>query len=112
MEAFVPGIFAKHVNNDGKCIKPQDGFDPAFNDIFEKAQSLVHYTYTLTYQKVMLWASRDLDTPCRIQKLQLFAEDEIYFCCGNLSTVSIANVLKQHTCNKFCKMMISDDSFE
>lgn len=34
-------------------------------------------------------------------------DDKYYFCCGNLSSLSIDNFLKQHKCNKFCKMMIN-----
>ena len=34
-------------------------------------------------------------------------DDEYYFYCGNLSSLSIDNFLKQHKCNKFCRMMIN-----
>ena len=35
----------------------------------------------------------------------LMEEGEVYFCAGNLSTVSIETFAEKHKCNKFCKMM-------
>jgi hypothetical protein len=30
---------------------------------------------------------------------------ELYFCCGNCTSVGIEEFLKRHTCNDYCKMM-------
>jgi hypothetical protein len=31
--------------------------------------------------------------------------NEVYFCCGNLSSLEIRGFLENHTCNKYCRMM-------
>ena len=42
-----------------------------------------------------------------IATTQLFLDDatEVYFCCGNLSTIAIAQFAKKHACNKYCEML-------
>ena len=40
-----------------------------------------------------------------IATTDLVEEGEVYFCAGNLSTVSIETFAEKRTCNKFCKMM-------
>ena len=51
VEEFVQGEFHKYVNNNGLCIlSPQEEFD----EIYAKAQCLVHYSYQISERKLML----------------------------------------------------------
>ncbi|KAK3701242.1 hypothetical protein QZH41_003204 [Actinostola sp. cb2023] len=50
-EEFVPGEFSKYVNNDGNCVVPPC---EEYDEIFEKAQSLVHFSYLYSKKKLMI----------------------------------------------------------
>ena len=51
VEEYVEGEFQKYVNNNGMCItSPADGFD----EIYAKAQCLVHFSFPISERKLML----------------------------------------------------------
>ena len=51
IEEYVEGEFQKYVNNNGLCIpSPAEEFD----EIYAKAQCLVHYSYQISERKLML----------------------------------------------------------
>ena len=51
VEEFVPGEFQKYVNSNGACLtSPVEACD----EVFAKAQCLVHYSYVFTKRKMML----------------------------------------------------------
>ena len=51
IEEYVEGEFQKYVNNNGLCIpSPAEEFD----EIYAKAQCLVHYSYQISERKLWL----------------------------------------------------------
>ena len=89
IEEYVEGEFQKYVNNNGLCIlSPAEEFD----EIYVKAQCLVHYSYQISERKLML-----LD----IQGSSF----EVNFCAGNLSCIASDECNSKHTCNKHCEML-------
>lgn len=111
VEEYVEGEFQKYVNNNGMCItSPAEGFD----EIYAKAQCLVHFSYHISERKLML-----LDIQGSFFKLydpeiattDLLANDEslgskeVNFCAGNLSCVAIDSFKSKHICNIYCEMM-------
>ena len=40
-----------------------------------------------------------------ISTQNLVDDDELYFCCRNLSTTGKENFLSKHECNKYCQML-------
>jgi hypothetical protein len=108
VEDFVPGKFEKYVNNNGKCVAPPESSSSEIKEIYAKAQSLVHYSYSATQHKMMLTdiqgSKYNLYDP-EISTQNLVDDDELYFCCGNLSTTGMENVLSEHECNKCCQML-------
>lgn len=108
VEEFVSGQFTKYVNNDGKCIIPKADADLEFKKIFDKAQCLVHYTSVVTKEKLMLLDTQGsgycLYDP-EIATADLIDKGEIFFCCGNLPSISIDTFKKDHICNKYCDMV-------
>ena len=109
VEEYVPGVFCKYINNDGEIIEPDD---IESDEIFQKAQCPVHFTYIYSEKRLMV-----LDIQGSAYKLydpEIVTTDlmeksdtshEVYFCAGNLSTMSIKSFADNHVCNKFCKMM-------
>ncbi|XP_028394503.1 myosin heavy chain kinase B-like [Dendronephthya gigantea] len=109
VEEFVEGTFRKYINNNGKVCKQPESGGADMTTIFEKAECLVHFSYVQTSEKLMLLdlqgAKYYLYDP-EIATTELHSQnDEVYFCCGNLSTVSISQFNGNHTCNKFCEIM-------
>ena len=51
MEEFIDGRFAKYISNDCKCKTLLLG---DMKCVYQKAQSLVHYSYELSKRKFML----------------------------------------------------------
>ena len=109
IEEFVPGDFFKYVNNDGICLEsPSEEYE----DVFRKAQCLVHFSYNYSGEKMMLldiqgsmfsWYDPEIATA----ELNDDTDNsgEIYFCAGNLSHLSIDKFNSEHKCNQFCAMM-------
>ena len=111
VEEYVEGEFQKYVNNNGMCItSPAEGFD----EIYAKAQCLVHFSYHISERKLMLLdiqgSSFKLYDP-EIATTDLLANDEspgskeVNFCAGNLSCVAIDSFKSKHICNIYCEMM-------
>ena len=101
VQEYVPG----DINNDGNII---ESGDEDSSEIFKKAECLVHFTYSFSEKKLMVLdiqgSGLKLYDP-EIVTTDLMEEGEVYFCAGNLSTVSIETFAEKHKCNKFCKMM-------
>ena len=51
VEEYVPGVFSKYINNDGDIIEPDD---IESDEIFQKAQCLVHFTYMYSEKRLMV----------------------------------------------------------
>ena len=108
VEDFVPGKFAKYVNNNGKCVAPPENSSNETKEIYAKAQCLVHYSYSPMQCKMMLTdiqGSKYSPYDPEISTQNLVDDDELYFCCGNLSTTGMENFLCEHECNKYCQML-------
>lgn len=116
IEEFVRGDFVKYVNNNGHCVAPPGLSTEADKTIYEKAEALVHYSYSLSEGKMMLidiqgsgYALYDPEIATESLKADDNEDDtdssEILFCCGNLSTMAIQGFLNEHVCNKYCKML-------
>ena len=113
LEEFVPGEFRKYVNNNGACLtSPVEACD----EVFAKAQCLVHYSYVFTKRKMMLVDLQGsmfqlYDPEIATTELTTENADEYYFCAGNLSQVTIDEFRKQHQCNRYCDMMGIEDEY-
>ena len=105
VEEYVPGVFTKYINNDGDIV---ESCDEDSSEIFQKAECLVHFTYSFSENKLMVLdiqgSGFKLYDP-EIVTTDLMEKGEVYFCAGNLSTISITNFAEKHVCNKFCKMI-------
>ena len=112
VEEFVEGKFSKYINNDGRCVTPSNDASEEEEEIYAKAQCLVHYTYIMSEKKLMILdiqeAGYSLYDP-EIATVDIQDGDEIYFCCGNLSSQGIEKFLSNHSCNKYCKVAAKDD---
>ena len=112
IEEFVEGKFVKHINNNGNCVDLGPDCEIEIKTINEKAQALVHFSYIATDNKMILvdiqGSGYHLYDP-EIATKDLYDEDdeeaEIYFCCGNLSSMAIDTFMKNHVCNKYCEML-------
>ena len=116
VEEFVPGAFSKYVNNDGHCVvSPCKDYD----EIFEKAQCLTHFSYMYSKKKLMILdiqgseyqlydpeiATAELNEDKDNNEESDESSPEFFFCAGNLSSLSIDRFKKEHKCTKFCEMM-------
>ena len=85
-----------------------------FDEVYEKAQCLVHYSYQISEKKLMLLDIQGsffkLHNP-EIATTDLLVNDasldskEVNFCAGNLSCIAIDDFKSKHSCNKYCDMM-------
>ena len=79
-------------------------------DLFLKAQTLVHYSYVLRDLKLMLLdiqgSAFTLYDP-EIATAQIMDKEhhEIYFCCGNCSSLAITAFQSDHVWSEYCDMM-------
>lgn len=94
VEEFVPGPFAKLINNDGQTAKLPEEADDELKDLFEKAECLVHYTYASSNEKLMLLDIQGsgyclYDPEIATDEIMDARSMEFYFCCGNCSSVGI-----------------------
>ena len=106
VEEFVEGEFQKYVNNTGEYMIPPND---ELSTLYEKAQTLVHYCYFMSAGKSMLvdqqGAAYNLyDPKIATLELQNAADQEPYFCAGNLS-VAFENFKKNHKCGVFCRLI-------
>lgn len=87
VEEYVPGVFSKYVNNDGDIIESDH---TESDEVFQKAQCLVHFTYAFSEKKLMVLdiqgSGYKLYDP-EIVTADLMVEGdtsaEVYFCAGN-----------------------------
>jgi hypothetical protein len=110
IEDFVPGSFAKLVNNDGECLQPAEDSSPEIKKLYAKAQCLVQFTYQFSKGKLMVTDIQGsnyhlYDPEIASTDVVDGESDELYFCCGNCSTVGIDAFIKSHVCNAFCKLI-------
>ena len=110
VEEFVTGSFAKYVNNNGNCVPPPEDATQDLKDLFLKADTLVHHSYVVSDHKLMLLdiegsAFTLYDPEIATAEIMDKEHQEIYFCCGNCSSVTIAAFLSDHVCNECCDMM-------
>lgn len=110
IEEFVPGSFVKVINNNGIIIPLPDDAADDFKELFQKAECLVHHSYQSSNTKFMLldiqgMAYKLFDPEIATADVMDEESNEVYFCCGNCSSVGIDAFLAAHKCNKFCGMM-------
>lgn len=110
VEEYIEGTFMKYVNNDGECIRPPEPCSMDCMEVFAKAQTLVHYSYCASNNKMMVLdiqgsMYRLYDPEISTELLHVEDTNEVYFCCGNLSSLGIRGFLENHVCNKYCRMM-------
>lgn len=110
IEEFVPGSFAKMINNNGKIISLPEDSDDDLKQLYQKAQCLVHYSYHLSNSKFMLLDIQGMgynlfDPEIATDQVMYEESNEIYFCCGNCSSVGMETFPSAHECNKFCEMI-------
>ena len=116
VEEYVSGSFMKIINNNGESAEPPEGASSSCKQLFAKAQCLVHYTYFSTEKKLMLLDIQGSDYTLYDPEIATDVvmdeqTNELFFCCGNCTTVGIETFLKGHTCNEFCKMMSLPDEY-
>ena len=104
VEEFIPGTFMKYVNNDGECIPPPLACTSECKEVFAKAETLVYYSYCVSNGQVMILDMqgpmyRLYDPEISTESLRVEETDEVYFCCGNLSSVGIKGFFNLHTCS-------------
>ncbi len=110
IEEYVPGYFTKYINNNGKSVSVPEDANQGLKDLYEKSECLVHYSYVITDHKLMLLdiqgsESTLYDPEIATEELIDTEAKEVYFCCGNCSTLAIEAFLSDHKCNKYCHMM-------
>ena len=105
IEEFIEGRFSKYINNDGS-ISHEEGEQ----EYILKAECLVHFSYMKSNQELMLLdiqgSGYNLYDPEIATAAGAFTSDgsQLQFCMGNLSTEACANFIKNHKCNRFCKL--------
>ena len=96
MNELIDYQFPKYINNDGKSKTLPSG---DMKCVYQKEQSLVHYSYELSKKKFLLLGIQgsmyNLYDP-KIDTSELFnGKGEIYFHSGNLSEHAISNFVKK-----------------
>ncbi len=106
VEEYIEGKFAKYVNNNGYCFKIPN--ESHLKPIYEKAQTLIHWSYELTKGKMMITdvqgAGYQLYDP-EIATDKTHDDQELLFCAGNLSFAAMGSFKQNHTCNSWCKLL-------
>ena len=103
IEEWIPGDFVKYINNTGAACYTQP------DAIGEKAESLSHYSYAKSNQKIMLLDVQgngcNMFDPEIASSQLLDADNKFLYCTGNLSVVAITNFVNGHKCNIFCRLL-------
>lgn len=103
LEGFLEGTFEKYVNNTGEIC------GDATSEISLKAESFVHFTYVNSDRQLLVSDIQGVGyclCDPEVASAKLMDDDKsIYFCCGNLSNSAIETFFKEHTCNKFCRLL-------
>ncbi len=97
LEDYTDGRFCKYVNNNGDILP----LHTSKLDVGLKAQSgkqlMVLDIQGVNYQLC--------DPEISSTNLKDTADQDILFCCGNLSTQTIEHFLAFHDCNKYCELL-------
>ena len=113
IEEFLPGHFIKYVNNNGACCTHLPHLADEM-ELYHKAEALVHFSHEETQGKMMLLDIQGFglslcDPEIATSTLRMESDgesnEEILFCCGNLSVIAINRFLDEHHCNEFCIML-------
>ncbi len=101
--------FIKYINNNRKSLSAPEDANQGLKDLYEKSECLVHYSYVITDHKLMLLdiqgsKSTLYDPQIATEGLIGTEANEVYFCCGNCSTLVFKAFLSDHKCNKYCHM--------
>ena len=107
IEEYVPGSFYKLISNDGQFIDLNDSF-AHLEKLFLKAECLVHYSYVSSKGKLMILDIQGLgytlyDPEISTALLVDGDTEELYFCCGNCSSIGIQAFIKSHKCKGLFK---------
>ena len=111
IDEFVQGEFHKYVNNNGFHIPSPS---PEFDEVYEKAQCLVHYNHQISEKKLMLLDIQgsffklynpEIATTDLLVNYASLDSKEVNFCAGNLSCIAMDEFKSKHSCNKYCDMM-------
>ena len=106
LEDYIDGEFCKCVNNNGDILP----LPPSKSDVGLKAQCYCHYTYVKSGKQLMVLDIQGVnyqlcDPEISSTNLKDTADENILFCCGNLSFQAIENFFTFHVCNKYCELM-------
>ena len=107
VEEYIEGKFAKYINNNGYCFRIPN--DDEIKPVYEKAQTLMHWSLILTKGKMMIsdvqGSGYHLYDPEIATDRTHDENDEFLFCAGNLSFAAINAFKRNHSCNEFCKIL-------
>ena len=103
VEEFVEGEWQKYFNNTCECIVPPND-EPG--QLYEKAQTLVHYSHFISAGKFMLIDLQEAaynihDPKIATLEQQSAANQELFSCAGNSSKVVLENFKKNYKCGVF-----------
>ena len=83
VEEFIPGVFMKYVNTDGKCICPPADLSTECTLVFAKAEALVHYSYCESNEMIITDLQGSMyhlyDPEISTESLRADDETEVYF---------------------------------
>ena len=109
IEEFVEGSFEKYVNNNGEICGDKKETQT------KKAECLAHFSFERSKKELMLLdiqgCGNDLFDPeiATVEQItfgdQESEPDKLMFCTGNLSLAAISTFIKEHKCNKYCKLL-------
>ncbi len=109
VEKFIKGNFSKLINNDGQCYPIPSEASHSKKVLYEKAHALVHYSFKLSKEKMMLLdiqgSDYNLYDPEIATLEQCDEEGNYYFCTSNLSKHAIRKFASLHVCNQYCKTL-------
>ena len=102
IEEFIDGKFTKYLNNTGLlCVDKANPFS-------QKAECLAHFSHEKSQGKLLLvdiqGSGYDLFDP-EIASAELYDDNEMLFCAGNLSDIAIINFNAAHQCNLYCEIL-------
>ena len=88
IEEFVPGSFAKIINNNGIITPFAEESDDELKQMILTPECLVHYSYESSNKKLILLDIQGMgyqlfDPEIATTEVQDDEDDEVYFCCGN-----------------------------
>ena len=107
LEPYMEGEFMKYINNDGHICEKD-------SEVADKAETFSHFTYVKSEKELMVLdiqgTGYSLYDP-EVASSKLFDDERmVLFCYGNLSTEAIDQFLKEHKCNKYCRLVGIDKS--